>query len=261
MGLLMRAWRMPLLFVAAAVGSVLVTATAVPDQVDPKAELSALRHAQDDIGTLQEADEARFNAAKDEIDRLVQRKHRLSGPDSLVAQEVTALQHEATTMTGEASVAAKMKDKADLAKKAESEAAALRGAASLLQGGSNDLKEVTAAIERATAEGKAIDARIQGRKEIRAGLDLRIKQLERAEERAEEDKQSANDFDSFKHKADLTDADVTSDDEEDSASALEKALGWNRNELEENANAAKDALSHGLGGARKVGGAMGALLR
>jgi len=255
---LVRPWRVSLLLVAAAVESIF--ATVVPDEVNPKAELVALKHAQDDIGVFQEQDQARFKADEDEIDRLVQKKHRLS--EGNVAQEVAALQHEASTMSAEADAASKMKDKADLAKKAETEATALRSAATFLQGSSNELKDVNAAIERATAEGKEIDARIQGRKAMREGLDLRIQQLERAEERAVEEKETANDFDSFKHhKADITDADVTNDDEEESANALEKALGWNRNELEENANAAKDALSHGLGGARKVGGAMGALLR
>lgn len=244
-------WRMQrLLATAAAVGSIL--ASAVPDQVDPKVELAALRHAQDDIGFLQEQDESRFKAAEEEIDRLVEKKHRL-GAGANVAEEVAALQREASTMSAEAN-AVKDKDKADLAKKAETEAAELRGSAALLQGSSNDLKDVSAAIDRATAEGKAIDARMRERKGMRDGLELRIHQLERAEERAEEKKETANDLASFKHKAELTGAGEDGDDgyEAESADALEKALGWNQNELEERAQSAKDALSHGLGGARKV---------
>lgn len=137
----------------------------------------------------------------------------------------------------------------------------LQELSSTLLGSADELDADQKSIDRITSEGKTLDAEMKRRAGEMATIEAQLKTLEKEqaklEEKVEDEPGQARGILDGE-----SEDDGTADYEAESAEALEHAVGWSQDKLEEQATNAEDALRKGIGGGnmmRQISGMMGAM--
>jgi len=203
-------------------------------------EVSRLHNARDDLAARRDANKERFADDEKEIDRLVDEQHRLASPE--LAEEVSGIESEESVLRSEMRIYEKNHDNrsAVVAK----EVRQLEDVLTALRSNATDLPEE---IKSITKEGEVFYKASQAQSEGVALLDQELKSLERRLMDAEEREDG---------EAGMLDS-MEDGDEEDSARAMETALGWKEDDLEEKATEAENALHHAISHKPIMGQMMG----
>mmetsp|Transcript_104698 Transcript_104698/g.208013 ORF Transcript_104698/g.208013 Transcript_104698/m.208013 type:complete len:209 (-) Transcript_104698:65-691(-) len=188
---------------------------AVPDVVE-------LKHAKDDLALLIEQDQQQFRADTEEIDRLTDRKRHYEGKEAPL--EAAALEDVAAT----------------LVQKAES--AALRGAGQVLGASADEVKRIDEDIKRVTAAGKMLHTSIAQHESMLTVIEHQIRLLQWRENRKAETAETGGHLGIVG-----SDEGLDENAEDESASALESAIGWKQEDLERQAFSTQEALTSGIG--------------
>jgi len=233
----------------------------IQEQLDyVRGQLSAFLKARDEFSAMQQQVQDRFKSDETEIDRLVERQHKMKEDAKDAKVETDAFQKQENMLQAEEKIYEK-KNQTKEAVVMKQQIEDLKDLTKAVQGSTAEIDEDQQSIDRITAEGKKLYSELQLKQKQQTTIEAQLKVLEKQQARLEEKVDDQADSRSSYTSGILDNEDEDGEDyESESAAALEHALGWNQDKLEEQATNAEDALKKGIGGGnmmRQIGGMMG----
>lgn len=223
----------------------------VQEQLDyVSKQLSAFLKTRNEFSRMHDQLNDRFKSDENEIDRLVDRQHQIKAAEANdIKTELDAIGKQASMLEAEEKIYAD-RNQVKQADSLKQQISGLQELRSTLSGSADELDADQKSVAKITQEGKTIYAEMQKIEGEQATIETQLQTLEKQQARLE----------------DRVDGDGAEEEEgreayeAESASALEKAVGWNQDKLEQQATDAEDALHKGIGGkdmVKSIDGMMG----
>jgi myosin heavy subunit len=207
-----------------------------------------LKHAQGALGYLEERAANKLHADIDEVDHLIVRKHLLTDRRAENEKDVSVIEAHASSLRR---VAANLETdgsgaQSDGVRAVDDEVTELNQAAAALRGNPGELKRLNVDIDATTEDGRKMDAEVRRLSKSRAAITRQIRVLTEQGDELQDSEETARDFEAFEKRGydDMSDKDDPYVQE--ATDALERASGWNKNDLDAQAVKAREAMTKGL---------------
>lgn len=209
-------------------------------------QIADLKHAQGALGYLEERAANKLQADIDEVDHLIVRRHLLTDRRGENAKDIATLDsHVAALQEVEAKV--QKKGASDEVHAINDEISQLKQATITLRGKAGEVQELNADIDATTADGRKMDAQVRRLSRERAAIGRQVRVLTQEGDELLDSEETARDFEAFE-KAGYDDVDDKDDPYlQEAAAALEKASGWNKDKLDEEAVKRREIMTSGMG--------------
>jgi len=211
-------------------------------------QIQDLKHAQGAIGYLEERAANKLRADIDEVDHLIVRRHLLTDKHHENEKDISTIESHASAL---AQVVAKLKSDSsgkisEEARAVNDEIEGLREASAALRAAPGEIDELSREIDAITADGRKMDLQVRRFSKNRAAITRQIRVLTQEGDELEDGEETARDFEAFE-KAGYDDMSDKDDPYlQEASDALERASGWKKNDLDEEAVKAREVMTKGL---------------
>lgn len=209
-----------------------------------ESQIKDLKHAQGALGYLEERAANKLQADVDEVDHLLVRRHLLTDKKAENAKDIATIESHAAALK-EVSIGLEKSGNAGEMQAINTEIADLSLAAKSLRGTPGEVEQLGAEINSTTSDGRKMDAMVRHLSKERLAIGRQIQVLTQEGDELQDTAETARDFEAFER------AGIDMDEQDDpyvkeAQQALEKASGWNKNDLDAQAVKAREVMTKGI---------------
>jgi chorismate mutase len=210
-------------------------------------QIEDLRHAQAAIQYLEERAANKLKADIDEVDHMIVRRHRLTDRSADNDKDIATIEKHITALRTVSSNLLRGGN-AEEEKAVNHEVSDLTFAAASLRGREGEVLELSHEIEATTADGRKMDKQLQHLSKERVAIGRQVRVLKQSGDELLDSEETARDFEAFERKGYEAAADEDDPYIREAAAALEKASGWNKDDLDAEAVKRREIMTKGLSG-------------
>jgi len=209
------------------------------------AQIEDLKHAQGAIGYLEERAVNKLQADIDEVDHMIVRRHRLTDRSADNNKDIVTIEKHITALR-QVSANLLRGGNSDEEAAVNHEVSDLTFAASSLRGTKGEVLQLSHEIEATTADGRSMDVKLRRLSKESRAIGRQVRVLKQQGDELQDSEETARDFEAFEKRGYDDVADEDDPYMREAAAALEKASGWNKDELDAEAVKRREMMTKGL---------------